>query len=517
MHLELCIDQRALRNWHLDLLRRLDRLPGFSVGIRWAPPAEPLPSCVATLFALERIVHRARSPGTELVEPTEVARHVGEGGVEPDIVLDLAGSLPVAGRRRWQLTFDGHAGEAAAIAALLDGRTPQVAVMDCGSGEVLACGHPGVEMPHVTVAAFGDVLARAITLVESAVLQRPVSRPGEPVAATLSCGDVARVGAKAMARAALHRIYRILYRTPHWRTGWRRVVGPDVIDLGAHPETGWTDLPDDGLRFYADPFPIVVGGQPWMFVEDLEHRTGKGIISAVAVRDDGPAGTPEPVLELPYHLSYPFLIEQDGEIFMIPESSLAGRVDLFRATKFPGGWAHEATLLDGVEASDATPFRFGGRWWMTATVRDGGSYSDALHLWSAAALHGPWTPHRANPVLVDVASARPAGRVVERGGRLIRPVQDCRGGYGSALALAEVTRLDDEAFSQRVTARITAGARWAGRRIHTLNRAGPIECIDGSAFAPRLRLGRARRNVTARQEGFDREKTLALQPSSELR
>ena len=33
-----------------------------------------------------------------------------------------------------------------------------------------------------------------------------------------------------------------------------------------------------------------------------------------------------------------------------------------------------------------------------ATVQDGGgSYSDALHVWSAPDLRGPWTPHRRNP------------------------------------------------------------------------------------------------------------------------
>jgi hypothetical protein len=118
---------------------------------------------------------------------------------------------------------------------------------------------------------------------------------------------------------------------------------------------------------------------------------------------------------------------------------------------------------------------------MLATVRgETGSYSDVLHAWSADQPAGPWRPHRRNPLLVDIASARPAGHVVCRGGNLIRPVQDCRDGYGAALGLARITRLDDDGFAQSVDTVLRPGPAWPGRRLHTLNRTGRLECIDGS-------------------------------------
>ena len=348
-------------------------------------------------------------------------------------------------------------------------------------------GRPGSENPGVIVVAFEDLLAGAATLIEAALDGAAAQpEPHEPPAA-LSCRRATRHGAASLARAAVHRLYRLLYRAPHWRVGWRFVdEGPDVVDLLSHPPGGWRDLPDDGLHFYADPFPITVVGQTWLFVEDFDHRLGRGIISAVAFDADGPRGAPRPVMESGVHLSYPCVVSHAGEVWMVPESVGARRVDLFRATRFPDGWAHEATLLDDIEASDATPFEHDGRWWMLGTVRDGGSYSDALHLWSAPGLTGPWRPHPKNPVLVDIASARPAGHVVRRGGRLIRPVQDNRAGYGAARALAAITRLDDEGYEQDVVARLGPGAAWPGRRLHTLNRAGRLEVIDGSAMSRRF-------------------------------
>lgn len=181
---------------------------------------------------------------------------------------------------------------------------------------------------------------------------------------------------------------------------------------------------------------------------------------------------------------------------MIPESSSAARIELFRATAFPGGWVKEATLVEGVVASDATLIEHGGRWWLFATVRDGGgAFSDALCLWSAADFRGPWSPHPRNPVLIDIASARPAGHMVMRDGALLRPVQDCRRGYGAALGIARVTRLDLDGFEQEVESIIGPGPLWPGRKLHTLNSAGGFEFIDGSAFARRSLIG----SLTARR------------------
>jgi hypothetical protein len=149
----------------------------------------------------------------------------------------------------------------------------------------------------------------------------------------------------------------------------------------------------------------------------------------------------------------------------------------------------EATLLSGIGASDATIVRHGGRFWMLASVWDGeGSWSDSLSIFSATDLFGPWEPHAANPVLVDQASARSAGNIVERHGRLWRPVQDLTNGPGTGIGLAEIIRLDQEKYKQKVRAVLKAPQDWPGRRLHTLNRAGRLECIDAAAHSPRSRL-----------------------------
>ena len=490
MRIVLNVNENELRQWHVLLLERLAAVPSCRVEIALFNAPSRLPDGTETLFRLEAAVHglparrfsarleRGRLPALPAAQPTP-----------PDLVIDLTGEAAQTGARLWSLAFNGAAGEAGLVAAILAQDTIRAEIWE--DGRVLAQGRLGTEYPGVALATFEDVLARTITLIVACVETGGPGAlpplPGEaPPAATKAGRPLAERALRTAAGAVLRRIYRLCYRTPHWRVGWRRCEGGDLFDLKAHPASGWTDLPDDGKRFYADPFPIETGGAVTLFVEDYVHALGKGLISAVRFGPDGPIGPPVPVLEEDCHLSYPFVFEREGEVWMIPETNQRGTIELFRATAFPGGWVREAVLVSGLSASDATLVEKDGLFWLFATVRDGGgAFSDALHLWSAPDFRGPWTPHPRNPVLIDIASARPAGRMVWREGALWRPVQDCRRGYGAAMGLAQVLRLDTEGFDQAVETFLTPGPRWPGRRLHSLNREGPYEFIDGSGTAPR--------------------------------
>ena len=492
-HLRIRLDRSALRRWHLRLFERLALRGDVRVSVE-AAPAAGLPAQAELLFRLEAMIFGLPRPGLATpVEPDRLDRLLASGrdgpaAGEPDLVLDLCGGVARDGPPVWRLDFDGIPGEAGLLAAAFSGRAPVAALR--APGATVAAGRLGTEMQSVALASFEDYLARTITLILAALDGAasptlptggvvPVSPPQD-----FGLGAAAAAGriAEALARQVVRRLHALCFHGPHWRVGWRRIDGPDLIDLRRHPAEGWINLPDDGGRFYADPFPIRHAGAVVLFVEEFEHRRGKGIISALRFGPEGPLGRPEPVLERDHHLSYPFVFEREGAVWMIPESSAAGTIDLYRATAFPGGWVHEAVLVEGIAAGDATLVRHGGLWWMLATVRvEGGCHSDALHLWSAADFRGPWTAHAGNPVLIDVGSARSAGRIVRRDGALIRPVQDCRDGYGTALGLARILRLDASGFEQVVETTLRPGPAWPGRRLHMLNTAGGLEFVDGSS------------------------------------
>jgi hypothetical protein len=238
-------------------------------------------------------------------------------------------------------------------------------------------------------------------------------------------------------------------------------------------------LPCPEDRFYADPFLFEKDGRTFLFFEDFRYEEGRAVISCCELGVDGTPGESFEVLRCPFHLSYPFVFEDEGEIYMIPETRGNRMVELYRATNFPTAWSAEAVLFRDVHVVDATIHKVNGKFWMFAGVSNGNySNSDELCLFFADALTGPWTPHVANPVVSDVRRARPAGRLFYEGGRLIRPSQDCGKAYGYALVFSEMVTLSEAEYEERQISRLEPGAVEGCMGTHTYNRTEQFEVVD---------------------------------------
>ena len=91
--------------------------------------------------------------------------------------------------------------------------------------------------------------------------------------------------------------------------------------------------------------------------------------------------------------------------------------------------------------------------------------------------------HKALP-MIDAATARPAGWTASRGGKLVRPVQNCTAAYGGGLTICEVDRLDPEGFHETAIAAFEPPAGLRATGVHTLNAAAGLEVIDFFGPAP---------------------------------
>ncbi len=286
-----------------------------------------------------------------------------------------------------------------------------------------------------------------------------------------------------LATALCGRLLRVFIgrrcRWPVWQTAWRFIEGPGVAETRRLDGTPFSVLPDDGQRFYADPFVLEHQGETYIFVEEFPYATGKGVISVSKVGKDGCASVPRQVLEEQHHLSYPNVFKNKGEIFMVPESGAALEVVLYRAERFPDRWARHALLIAGHNINDATFMQRDGRLWMFATERFGkGSASDTMVVFSALDLLGPWVPHKLNPILIDKAGSRPGGHIIENDGRFFLPVQDGSEVYGGGLGLREIIVVDDDNVVLGPVEAIGTGSAWTRRGIHTLNRTDHLEVVD---------------------------------------
>ncbi len=267
-------------------------------------------------------------------------------------------------------------------------------------------------------------------------------------------------------------------RTPHWFVAWRQ--GHELLDPAAPRMDGLRELPCPHGHFYADPMLHEHDGQPWLLVEDFEYVLGKGHLAAIPWSSDGPTGAARTMLDLPVHLSYPFVFDWNGDTWMVPESGGAQCVSLFRARAFPDDWEHVCDLLQGYRAVDATLHEHDGRWYMFANIcESGGGTFDELFLFHADTPLGPFQPHPGNPIVSDVRRARPAGRLFQRDGKLIRPAQDCARGYGQALVFNEVLSLTPTAYQERPLSRLQPNWAPGLTGCHTYAALGDMEVVDG--------------------------------------
>ncbi|HTH99903.1 MAG TPA: hypothetical protein VL752_03060 [Acidisoma sp.] len=233
--------------------------------------------------------------------------------------------------------------------------------------------------------------------------------------------------------------------------------------------------------FWADPFGLWRDGKLHVFVERFDYHDRGGWIEVLVYDADLRLLGSRPVLREAWHLSYPFVFEAEGETWMLPEAFQSGTLTLYRARRFPDQWEPACSLpLDG-PAIDATPFQFEGRWWLVyAPSHSKPAKQSHLHAAYADRLTGPWTPHPGNPVLIDRSSARPGGTPFLHGGRIVLPVQDCRGTYGAALRLLDISRLDATGFAAEARDGL-APVSWMAPYLdgmHTLSAAGAVSLID---------------------------------------
>jgi hypothetical protein len=296
--------------------------------------------------------------------------------------------------------------------------------------------------------------------------------------------------------------------TDMWRVGLAAASAQAIAARGGLEGLSVRWLPPGPpFTFLADPFGLWRDGTLHLFVEAYDYRTRHGVIDLVTF--EGDAVRRETVLREPWHLSYPFVFEAEGAVYMAPEAHRSGACTLYRAVDFPRRWEPVLRLELDAAAIDPTLFRHGGLWWLAYSPTGPQSYKQGrLHLAFAERLAGPWRTHRGNPVREDRSSSRPGGAPFVHQGALTLPVQDCVATYGAAIRLLTIRELTPERFAAEASAPIGPPASAAPfcDGLHTFSPCGELTLVDvkrtdrgpgGVAIAAGRALGRWRRGSPA--------------------
>jgi len=271
------------------------------------------------------------------------------------------------------------------------------------------------------------------------------------------------------------------YRSDIWQPGILHAPISHVQEGRSLLDVPITWLPEQRpFCFLADPFGVWRNDHLHVFVEAYDYRDKHGVIQRFTYDANFKLVDQGGALRAKHHLSYPFIIEDAGEIFMLPEAHHSGKLTLYRAARFPDDWQKVCDLLP-LPAVDASVVKHGALWWMFYALHGPDHRAmRELHVASAPQLTGPWTPHPQNPVRTGFETSRPGGTPFMAQGCLYVPTQDCRTEYGAALTLLRIDELTPTTWAATPTLNLPPSRVQTtfNDGLHTLSACGDVTLLD---------------------------------------
>ena len=232
---------------------------------------------------------------------------------------------------------------------------------------------------------------------------------------------------------------------------------------------------------WADPFVVEKEDGYYLFVEEMSYKENVGHLAVLELDKEGNVTKNTTILNTGSHLSYPNIFQEDGEWWMIPESGASRKISLYKATNFPYEWELHMHLKEDVKNADTTLHYHDDKWWMFVNIDEdeGTLLYNELYLFSADDFRSnDWKPHPQNPIVSDVKSSRPGGKIFIEDGKIIRPAQNSSHRYGYGLSFNEIITLNEAHYEEREIGKILP--KWDKKigGTHTYNQAGDLTVID---------------------------------------
>jgi hypothetical protein len=218
--------------------------------------------------------------------------------------------------------------------------------------------------------------------------------------------------------------------------------------------------------FQADPFIIEKDDKLYVFYEAFSFRNSKGTLRC-RVLDRELTEIDDVKLEgfddLKCHLSFPFLVHIDDQLFMIPESSERKEVILFQSVEFPVRWKKVKVLISDTEVTDNVFLTINETCYLLSTTMD-----NEIIIHSAENIYGQW--QRISPALkVSNPHHRGAGAPYLVDNKMYFLTQECTPEtYGKSIYIKELVTLNDTVFDESLIEKINSSINHSDG-VHTLN------------------------------------------------
>lgn len=253
----------------------------------------------------------------------------------------------------------------------------------------------------------------------------------------------------------------------------------DTIDLNNIKISNYKSIHAPTNIFYADPICVKRNGLYYIFFESYDYNKGK---IAYYTLDDNLSNSEIKFVDIDInvHTSYPYIFEESGIYYMIPESCHQNNINLYECVSFPNKWKFRKTIVKDVHAADNSVIKYNNIYWLFTMIYKNNRYYFIIYY--SDSLLGEWKEHK----LVNVNGypknehlTRNAGKIFNYNGKMIRPAQYSERTNGEFVILYEIKKLTIDSYHEIPLTIITKENVEGIRSIHTFTVCDNMICLDG--------------------------------------
>ncbi len=235
-------------------------------------------------------------------------------------------------------------------------------------------------------------------------------------------------------------------------------------------------------RWFADPFILdITNDEIRLLVECVTDDTRKGRIALLNVdRKTYSLKDMQFILDLPTHLSFPFIMRKNGRIYVYPENGDSGKLNKYEFDLENKVFVFQNTIISKALGDAIITEAFGCPLLFATEQPDMNGCNLSIYKKNN---NNSWVIDQY--VCFDEHVARMAGDFFKIGDKIYRPAQECNESYGHGLVIQQVTppsESNNMKWQFKEICRMTSPLNRYPLCLHTLNSFKDIIVMDVKGY-----------------------------------
>jgi hypothetical protein len=278
----------------------------------------------------------------------------------------------------------------------------------------------------------------------------------------------------------------------HWNIGFvRNDIKSILLEQKSVLEIHWVKHSYRD-RFFADPFILSVSeNEIQVLVEEFFYKEWKGVITLLCIdKMSYELINRKVLLDLPTHLSFPFIYRENEKIYVLPENANSQSLFLYEYNHKKQELSQIALLLPE-PIIDPTLYKFGDYYYLFCTKK-GRMENSNLYMYRSLKLMNGYEQISSSPIKINKSSARPGGWMGKIEDSFYRISQNSTTSYGEGLTINKKISNSFDNYEEVPVLSILPNSKYK-YGIHTLHYYNSDICVvDGLKyiFAPLYKINR---------------------------